>query len=81
MARKLRMEYPGASYHLSPGERRGDQRDDIFLHAINRHDFIRTLAHACQKTGWPVQAYCLMPNHYRLVMETPRPNPPEICML
>ena len=53
---------------------RGDQRQDIFLSAVDRHDFIRTLAEACQKTTWQVHAYCLMPNHYHLVLETPNAN-------
>jgi hypothetical protein len=32
---------------------RGDQREDIFLDDVDRHDFVKTLAEACQKTGWP----------------------------
>ena len=71
MPRKMRIEYPGAMYHLMS---RGDQRDDIFLDDVDRHDFIKTLAEACQKTGWQVHAYCLMSNHYHLVVETPEPN-------
>lgn len=49
---------------------RGDQPDDIFLDAADRHDFIRTLAEARQKTGWQVPA-C---HHYHLVLETPSGN-------
>jgi putative transposase len=55
-------------YHVMS---RGDQRDDIFLSDVDRHDFIKTLAEACQKTGWQVHAFCLMRNHYHLVLETP----------
>lgn len=58
-------------YHLMS---RGDRGDKIFLDDVDRHDFIKTLAEACQKTGWQVHAYCLMPNHYHLVVETPEPN-------
>jgi REP element-mobilizing transposase RayT len=58
-------------YHLMC---RGDRREDIFLDDIDRHDFIKTLAEACQKTGWQTHAYCLMPNHYHLVVETPNAN-------
>jgi REP element-mobilizing transposase RayT len=58
-------------YHVMS---RGDRREKIFLDDVDRHDFIKTLAEACQKTGWQVQAYCLMPNHYHLVLETPQPN-------
>lgn len=71
MPRKLRLEYPGAVYHLMS---RGNRRGKIFLDDVDRHDFIKTLAEACQKTGWQVHAYCLMPNHYHLVVETPDPN-------
>lgn len=71
MPRKLRVEYPGAMYHVMS---RGDQRDDIFLNDVDRHDFIRTLAEACQRTGWHAHAFCLMRNHYHLVVETPNAN-------
>jgi REP element-mobilizing transposase RayT len=71
MPRKRRVEYPGAMYHLMC---RGDRREAIFLDDIDRHDFIKTLAEACQKTGWQTHAYCLMPNHYHLVVETPNAN-------
>ena len=67
----LRLQYPGAMYHLMS---RGDRRERIFLDDVDRHDFIKTLAEACQKTGWQVHAYCLMSNHYHLVVETPEPN-------
>lgn len=71
MPRKLRLQYPGAMYHVMS---RGDRREQIFLDDVDRHDFIKTLAEACQKTGWQVHAYCLMPNHYHVVLETPEPN-------
>jgi REP element-mobilizing transposase RayT len=53
---------------------RGDRRERIFLDDVDRQDFIKTLAEACQKTNWQVHAYCLMPNHYHLVLETPEAN-------
>jgi putative transposase len=53
---------------------RGNRRGKIFLDDVDRQDFLKTLAEACQKTGWQVHAYCLMPNHYHLVVETPEPN-------
>jgi len=71
MPRKLRIEYPGAMYHVMS---RGNRRQDIFLDDVDRHDFLKTLAEACQKTGWQVHAYCLMSNHYHLVLETPNAN-------
>jgi putative transposase len=71
MPRKLRLEYSGAIYHVMS---RGDRREDIFLDDVDRQDFIKTLAEACQKTDWRVHAYCLMRNHYHLVLETPNAN-------
>jgi len=41
---------------------------------VGRQAFIKTLAEACQKTNGPVQAYCLMPDHYHWVLEPPEPN-------
>ena len=71
MPRKLRVQYPGAIYHVMS---RGDRREDIFFDDVDRHDFIKTLAEACQKTDWQVHAFCLMSNHYHLVVETPNAN-------
>src|ERR1044071_4221785 len=58
-------------YHVMS---RGDRREDIFLDDVDRHDFLKTLAEACQKTSWQGHAYCLMRNHYHLVLETPNAN-------
>src|SRR5438876_6948887 len=71
MPRKLRVEYPGAMYHVMS---RGNRRQGIFLDDVDRHDFLKTLAEVCQKTAWEVHAFCLMRNHYRLVLETPNAN-------
>jgi putative transposase len=71
MPRKLRIEYEGAIYHVM---NRGDRREPIFLCDEDRQLFLQTLAEACQKTGWQVHAYCLMGNHFHLVVETPRAN-------
>ena len=71
MARKLRVEYPGAIYHIM---NRGDRREPIFKDDADRQRFVETLGEACAKTGWQVQAYCLMPNHFHLVIETPQAN-------
>jgi REP element-mobilizing transposase RayT len=67
MARKLRVEFPGAIYHLL---NRGDRREEIFRDDQDRARFLETLAETCAKTGWQVQAFCLMPNHFHLVVET-----------
>jgi hypothetical protein len=71
MPRKLRVEYEGAIYHLI---NRGDHREDIFRDHKDRERFLETLGEACERTGWQVHSYCLMPNHFHLVVETPRPN-------
>ena len=71
MARKLRVQYPGAIYHLM---NRGDRREPIFKDEEDRRRFLDTLGQACAKTGWQVHAYCLMLNHFHLVVETPKAN-------
>jgi len=69
MPRQLRLEYPGAIYHvLSRGHRQ------IYVDDVDRHDFLKTLAETCQKTGFEVHAYCLMRNHFHLVLQTPNAN-------
>ena len=71
MARKIRIEYAGAIYHVM---NRGDRREPIFKDDTDRQRFVETLGEASQKTDWEVQAYCLMGNHFHLVVETPKPN-------
>jgi len=69
--RKLRVEYEGAIYHLI---NRGDHREAIFLEDQDRLLFLETLGQSCEKTNWQVHAYCLMGNHFHLVIQTPRAN-------
>jgi len=69
--RKLRVEYPGAIYHVM---NRGDRRESIFKDNVDHRRFLETLAEACGKTDWQMLAYCLMPNHFHLVVETPQAN-------
>ena len=71
MARKLRVQYPGAIYHVM---NRGDRREPIFKDDQDRRRFLETLGEACDKTSWQVHAYCLMGNHFHLVVETPKAN-------
>ena len=66
MPRKLRIQYPGAIYHVM---NRGDQREAIFRDDEDRQKLLATLGEACQKTEWQVHAYCLMSNHFHLVVE------------
>jgi len=69
MARRLRLEYPGAIYHVM---NRGDRREPIFRDDQDRMRFLATLGEACAKADWRVHAYCLMGNHFHLVLETPQ---------
>jgi REP-associated tyrosine transposase len=69
--RQLRVEYPGAIYHVMS---RANAKGDLFHNDVDRQDFLKTMAEACQKTGFEVHAYCLMRNHFHLVLETPNAN-------
>ena len=71
MPRKLRVEYPGAIYHVMS---RANGTGNIFETDVDRQDFIKTLAETCQKIGFQVHAYCLMRHHFHLVVETPNGN-------
>ncbi len=71
MPRQLRIEYEGAIYHLLS---RGDRREDIFWDDADRQNFLVLLGRTCERTAWQVHAYCLMSNHFHLVVETPRAN-------
>src|SRR5207249_8299660 len=71
MPRRLRVEYPGAIYHVV---NRGDRREPIFRDDQDRNLFLGTMGECCGKTDWQVHAWCLMPNHFHLVVETPRAN-------
>jgi REP element-mobilizing transposase RayT len=71
MPRQLRIEYPDAIYHVM---NRGDRREPIFHDDFDRKRFVTTLSEVCTKTGWQVHAYCLMNNHFHLVVETPEAN-------
>lgn len=71
MPRKLRIEYPGAVYHVV---NRGDRREPVFRDDGDRKRFLETLGEACARNQWQVLALCLMSDHFHLVLETPRAN-------
>lgn len=71
MARPLRIEYPGAVYHVTA---RGNAQADIFLSDVDRLTFLNTLAGTIEKYNWLCHAYCLLDNHYHAIIETPDPN-------
>lgn len=71
MARPLRIEFSGAVYHVTS---RGNARQDIVRDDRDRTQFLTLLAHVIDRYGWRCHAYCLMDNHYHLLLETPQPN-------
>ncbi len=71
MARPLRIEYPGAVYHITT---RGNARQGIYDDDSDRRLFLGVLASTVERYNWICHAYCLMDNHYHLLLETPDPN-------
>jgi putative transposase len=71
MARPLRIEYPGAVYHSTS---RGNARQAIFFDDADRRGFLEILARAVDRYNWLCHAYCLMDNHYHLLIETVDPT-------
>ena len=71
MARALRIEYEGALYHITS---RGNAHADIFVDDEDRRTFLATLEETVSRYGWNCHAYCLMSNHYHLLIETLAPN-------
>ena len=68
MARPLRIEFPGAVYHITS---RGNERREIFRDDYDREDFLNILQRNVSRYNWLCHAYCLMDNHYHLLVETP----------
>ena len=71
MARRPRIEFAGAIYHVL---NRGNYRADLFDSAGAAQAFVDCLFQTCERMGWRLHAYCLMRNHYHLAVETPRGN-------
>ena len=71
MARPLRLQFPGALYHLTA---RGNARQKIFLNDQDRRLFLDLFGKEITQQGWLCYAYCLMDNHYHLLIETPEPT-------
>ena len=67
MARPLRIEFAGALYHVTA---RGNARGDIYLTDKDREKFLSLLQNTCNRHNWYCHAYCLMSNHYHLLIET-----------
>jgi REP element-mobilizing transposase RayT len=66
MARPLRIEYPGAFYHITS---RGNEQKDVFKSQRDREKFLGYLESATTHYGAAIHAYCLMNNHYLLLVE------------
>jgi REP element-mobilizing transposase RayT len=71
MARPIRIEFEGALYHVTS---RGDRREAIYEDDVDRERFLETLGQVAEQFNWVVHAYCLMSNHYHLLVETPDAN-------
>ena len=71
MARPLRIEFAGALYHITS---RGDNKAAIYLDDNDRIQFLDILKQVCVRFNWYLHAYCLMDNHYHLLVETPESN-------
>ena len=71
MARPLRLEYSGALYHVTS---RGNAKNNIYLDDADRRIFLRVLGQTVTRHHWLLHAFCLMGNHYHLLIETPDPN-------
>jgi len=75
MARQLRVEFPGALYHITS---RGNLRERIFLDDSDRERFLEILRRTKERYGYLLHAYVLMDNHYHLMLETPLSNVAQI---
>ena len=71
MARKPRIEYAGAVYHVM---NRGDRGGEVFRDRQDYELFTSATGEACRRTGWKIHCYVLLPNHFHWLLETPEPN-------
>jgi len=71
MPRSPRIVYPGALYHVTS---RGNERKAIFRSDTDRAIFLELLESTIRRFSWICHGYCLMGNHYHLLVETPKPN-------
>jgi REP element-mobilizing transposase RayT len=72
----LRIEYPGAVYHVTS---RGNEKKPVFRDDKDRLNFLNTIRHVNKRYNWICQAYCLMTNHYHLLIETLTETFPSVC--
>jgi REP element-mobilizing transposase RayT len=67
MSRPLRLELAGGIYHVTS---RGNRREDIYADDADRLKWLAVFGQVCQRYNWRCHAYCLMSNHYHIVVET-----------
>jgi REP element-mobilizing transposase RayT len=67
MARPLRIEYAGALYHVTS---RGNRRENIYQEDDDREFWLKVFSQVCSRFNWLCYAWCLMDNHYHIVIET-----------
>lgn len=75
MARALRIKFPGAFYHVTS---RGNERKDVFKSKRDREKFLEYLESSNERYNAVIHAFCLMDNHYHLLLETPSGNLPQV---
>ena len=68
MARPIRVEYANAVYHVTA---QGNDRKAIYRDDADRQRFLETIEETVERFGLAVHAFCLMPNHYHLLLQTP----------
>ena len=71
MSRPLRIELAGGVYHVTS---RGDRREEIYLDDADWINWLTLFGHVCKRFNWVCHAYCLMDNHYHIVVETVEGN-------
>ena len=75
MARPLGIEYPGAFYHITS---RGNELKDVFKGQEDREKFLSYFETSTLRYGAVIHVYCMMGNHYHILMETPEGNLSQI---
>jgi len=71
MSRPVRIEFPGAHYHVTS---KGSRDQNVFIDDIDRTAFLKIVETVVVKFGWLVHSYVLMESHYHLVVECPQAN-------
>lgn len=76
MSRPLRLAFAGGLYHIFPP---GDRREDIYVNDSDRSQWLALFGQVCKRYNWRCPAYCLMDNHYHIVVESIEGNLHKGC--